>query len=160
MIPVNFDAIQEFLKEKNVNSEMQKETNQLVIKLTLAQKEFPLFIRIYEGSEMVQLLAFLPIQIKPAAMAGTARLLNFLNKELDIPGFGMDEDVEVVFFRAMIPVKDKQLETVFLMGFLNAVQLACHTFVQVIAAVASGSTSFADVVKMAKERKKTTAAKQ
>lgn len=155
MIPLNFPAIQEFLKEKGVESEMQKETNQLVIKLKLAQREFPLFIRIYDGNEMLQLLAFLPVQIKPAAIAGTARLLNFLNKELDIPGFGMDEDAGVAFFRAMIPVKNAELEPLFLMGFLNAVQIACHTFAGVVASVASGSSMYSDVVKLIKERKQT-----
>lgn len=153
MIPINYSDIQKFLKEKGITSELQPETKQLVIKLKIAETEFPLFIRIYEGDEIVQLLAFLPIQIKPAAMAGTARLLHFLNKELDVPGFGMDEDAAVAFYRAMVPVKDRQLETAFLMGFLNAVQLACQTFIPVIAAVANGQTTYADVIKKAKEGK-------
>ena len=157
MIPLNFTAIQEFLVEKDVPSELQKETNQLVLNLLIAQKECPLFIRIYEGNEMVQLLAFLPLQFKPNTVNDMARLLGFLNKELDVPGFGLDEDVGVVFFRAMIPVKEKLLEPTFLLGFLNAVQMACETFTPVIAAVAEGNRSFADIVKKAKEQRRNAA---
>jgi hypothetical protein len=152
MLPLNFTEIQKFLAEKNVPTEFQQETDQLILKLMIAQKEFPLFIRIYDGGEMVQLLAFIPFQYKPETSNDMARLVCLLNKELDVPGFGMDEDALVVFFRAMIPVTDKLLESTFLLGFLNAVQLACQTFTPVIATVGAGNTTFAEVLKKAKEQ--------
>ena len=152
MIPLELDKIQNHLRSQKIEVELQKETNQLCILLKIAEREFPLFIRAYEGGELLQLLAFLPCNTKEATVADTARLLHLLNKEIDVPGFGMDEEPEVVFYRCMIPVRDKQIDEKILDSYMNATQVVCQSFAPVIAAVAYGAITFDDVIKKSKEQ--------
>ena len=152
MIPLDLYKISAHLRSQEIESEIQKETNQICILLKVADREYPLFIRIYEGGELLQLLAFLPCNTKSETRADTARLLHLLNKEIDIPGFGMDEDSEVVFYRCMIPAKDKQLDKKIFDAFINATQVVCQSFAAVIAGVAYGAVTFDEVLKKSKEQ--------
>lgn len=151
MIPLDLNKINEHLHKQGIQGELQKETNQLCVLFKIAEREFPLFFRIYDGEEMLQLLAFLPCNTKPETYADTARLLHMLNKEIDLPGFGMDEQQDVVFYRLMMPVKDKKIDPNFLNAYVNAAQVVCQSFATVIAAVAYGGISFEDMLKRAKE---------
>jgi hypothetical protein len=151
MIPLDLNKIQEYLNKQGVQSEIQKETNQLCVLFKIAEREYPLFFRIYEGGELLQLLAFLPCNTKPETQADTARLLHMLNKEIDLPGFGMDETQDVVFYRLMVPVKDKKLDPALLNSYVNATQVVCQSFATAIAAIAYGGIAFEDLLKRIKE---------
>lgn len=152
MIPLDLNKIRDYLHSQGVEAAYQKESNQLCILYKTADREYPLFIRIYEGDEMLQLLAFLPCNVKAETFADTARLLHLLNKEIDIPGFGMDENSEVVFYRCMLPIKDKMLDKTLLNSYLNAIQVVCQSFAPVVATVAYGAISFDEVLKKTKEQ--------
>lgn len=152
MIPLELGKVLDYLKTKGLPAELQTETDQVVIVFKIGEREFPLFIRIFEGGELLQLLAFLPCNMKSTAVADTGRLLHLLNKELDIPGFGMDETSSVVFYRTMIPVQNQQIEEVILDAYLNSIQLVCKTFAAIIVAVAYGGTTFDDVLKKTREQ--------
>ena len=152
MIPLNLNKIQAHLRSQGIEAELQKETDQLCILLKIAEREYPLFIRIYEGGDLLQLLAFLPCNTKPETLSETARLLHLLNKEIDIPGFGMDEGAEVVFYRCMIPIKDKQIDENLLDSYVRASQTVCQSFAPVVAAVAYGAVTFDEVMKKSKEQ--------
>lgn len=152
MIHLELDKLLEYFKKKELPAQLQNETNQIVIVFKIGEREFPLFIRIFEGGELLQLLAFLPCNIKNSAVADTGRLLHLLNKELDIPGFGMDEASAVVFYRTMIPVQNQKIDEALLDAYLNSIQLVCKSFAPVIAAVAYGSTTFEEVLKKTREQ--------
>ncbi|HEV8052489.1 MAG TPA: YbjN domain-containing protein [Parachlamydiaceae bacterium] len=152
MITLDLQKIRTYLKSQGIEAELQTETNQLCILLKSGEREYPLFIRIYEGGELLQLLAFLPCNTKTETLPETARMLHLLNKEIDTPGFGMDEDSEVVFYRCMIPVKDKQIDENILNSYMNATQVVCQSFAPVIAAVAYGAVTFDEVMKKSKEQ--------
>jgi len=154
MIPLDLNKISEYLHSQGITAELQKETNQLCIFLKIAEREYPLFIRIYEGGELLQLLAFLPCKTNAATNADTARLLHLLNKEIDIPGFGMDEDSNAVFYRCMMPVKDKKLDKNQLSAYMSVIQLVCKSFAAVVVGVAYGAASFDEVIKKSKEHSK------
>ena len=151
MLQPNLNAIKQHLLSQGIEAEIQKETNQLCILLKIADREYPLFIRIYEGEELLQLLSFLPCNTKTSTLADTARLLHLLNKEIDIPGFGMDESADVVFYRCMIPIKNKIIDESLFNSYLNASQVVCQSFSPVIAAVAYGAISYENVLAKAKE---------
>ncbi len=155
MLTLEIDAIRSHLQEKGVEVSLQKETNQLCILLKIEEVEFPLFIRIFDGGELLQLLAFIPCNISNATASDTARLLHLLNKEVDLPGFGMDEAASVVFYRSMLPTKDKQIDPSLMDAYINATELVCKTFAPVITAVAQGAITFAEVLKKAKENQST-----
>lgn len=153
MVPLDLHKISEHLKTLGLATEIQKETGQLFGTVKIEDKEIPLFFRIYDGEELLQVLAFIPCNTKGETLNDTARLLHLLNKEIDIPGFGMDETTDTVFYRTLIPVKDKKIETKILDAYVNAVQLASVSFAPVIAAVAFGALTFEDVLKKSKEQK-------
>jgi hypothetical protein len=151
-ISLSLDNIQSYLRAQGVEVELQTSTNQLCILCKVADREYPIFIRIYDGDELLQLLAFLPCNTNPQTFNDTARLLHLLNKELDLPGFGMDEDQEVVFYRCMIPIKDKKIDADFLNSYLTAVQTVCQSFAAVVAGVSYGAATFDEIMKKVKEQ--------
>jgi hypothetical protein len=151
MIPLNLDKIRNHLQKQGIQSELQSETDQLCALFKVAEKEYPLFFRIYEGGELLQLLAFLPCSTKTTTIADTARLLHLLNKEIDLPGFGMDESQHVVFYRLMCPVKEKKLDLNLFNSYVNATQVVCQSFATVIAAIAYGGITFEDMLKKVQE---------
>ena len=154
MIQLNLNELLKYLRAKNYDAQLQKETQQIYIILKLAGKEFPLFIRIFEQSDLLQLLVFIPVNIKPIVYPDLARLLHQLNKELDIPGFGMDESAGVVFYRCMLPILDKKIDESLLNGFLKSIFVICETISPPVFIVASGSASYAEVIAKAKAIKK------
>jgi len=153
MLNLDLDSIQNHLKKKGIEAHIQKETQQLCVILKIAEQEFPLFVRIFDGNELLQLLAFLPCNIQKSTLNDTARLLHLLNKEIDIPGFGMDESAFLAFYRCMMPAKNNKIDTAFFDAFFNAVDVVCKTFAPVITAVAHGAITFQDVLQKAKENK-------
>jgi hypothetical protein len=155
MIPLSLKDIQKYLETKDLTVEEQKETNQLYIVLKISDFEFPLFIRIFEGGELLQLLAFFPCNTKSSTLGETARLLHLLNKELDVPGFGMDEDSFVVYYRCMIPVKDNQVDEALLNAYMNSIELVCRSFAPVVLTVACGGLTFEGILKQAHDLEKT-----
>jgi hypothetical protein len=155
MIPLTIEDLHAYLAGQELPVEIQKETNQVFMVFKIAGREFPLFMRIYEGNELLQLIAFIPCTIKPEAVAHLGRLLHMLNKELDIPGFCMDENAGVVFYRAMLPALDKQVAWDHLQRYIRSIESICQNFAPVIATVAFGATTFEEVLKkIATQRKK------
>jgi hypothetical protein len=151
MISVNIDSILELTQQLKLESEIQKETHQIHVNIKVADRNFPLFIRIFEGNHLLQLLVFIPCNMKASAAADLARLLHLLNKELDMPGFGMDETAKVVFYRAMIPIVDQQVSSSLLSDYLDMIQNICDNFAPVVATVATGSSTYDEVLSKIKE---------
>lgn len=149
MLKLDLSDIKAHFKQKGINAELQTETNQLVVVLKVADRDFPLFIRVFEGGDLLQLIAFVPCTIQPKSVGDTARLLHLLNKEIDVPGFGMDENAQVVFYRCMVPAKDQHVDSAIFDAYFNAANVVCTSFTPVIAAVASGTTTFEEVLKKA-----------
>lgn len=160
MIKLELKKLLEYLHQKDLNAQIQKETNQIYILFKIGEQEYPLFLRIFEGGELLQLLAFIPCNIKHDAVNDTARLLHLLNKELDVPGFGMDETAMVVFYRCMIPAKNEEVDSKLLDAYMNSIQIVCKTFSPVITAVAFGTATYSEVVKKAKDNEKSATKKK
>lgn len=152
MISLNLNDILAYLNKHGMQAQIQTETEQIVMVFKIGDHEFPLFIRIFEGGELLQLLAFIPCKLKKSAIAETGRLLHLLNKELDVPGFGIDEDSSTVFYRCMLPIHNQQLDETLLNAYINSIQLVCKSFASVIASVAFGSITFEEMLE--KTRKK------
>lgn len=153
MIDLTTEAIFAHLQERNLNPQMQPETQQVYIIQRVQGQDSPLFFRIFDGGHLIQLLAFIPCPLDPSHIGDTARLLHILNKELDIPGFGMDEAASVIFYRFMLPVADKKLDKFLFDAFLKTFEQVCTTFTPIIQAIGSGSASLDDVLKQGKNKK-------
>lgn len=146
------DDLIKLFKERNRAVNLQQETNQLYEVMKVEGHEFPLFGRVMEGGSLVQLLLFFPIKIEKKALNDLSRLLHLLNREMDIPGFGLDEEAPVAFYRCMIPTFDGKLPGDVLDGFLRSIQAVCQTFTPAIGAVASAQATYEDLLKKAREQ--------
>ncbi len=138
------------LVQNGREAKLEKETNQVYLVLTAHKLDFPLFIKVYEEQDLLQLLVFMPCGFKKESISDTARLLHLLNKELDIPGFGIDEEAQVLFYRLSIPVFNKEIDEKLLGGFILSIQGICDTLYPTVQAVAEGTISFNDVFKKTK----------
>ena len=134
----------------NFDAEVQKDTGQIVSIFKIANQEFPLFLRRFDGSDLLQLLVFIPSQIKNGAKNGLARLLHMVNKELDIPGFGMDEDSDTCFYRIMLPTMDNHIDERILESYLKSLKLICEQIAPTVMAVANEVATFEDILRKTK----------
>ncbi|NGX58655.1 MAG: hypothetical protein K940chlam3_01563 [Chlamydiae bacterium] len=139
------------LKDKGFNAELQSETGQVYFIFKEKEQEFPLFFRFFESGELLQMIAFFPIQMNSEVISDVSRLLHLLNKELDIPGFGLDEIGGVTFFRIMLDLKDNQIDETLLEKYINTARLACKTFGTTIEAVVVGATTVDEMIKKAQD---------
>lgn len=147
MIPLALEAIRESLIKGNFSVDVQKETHQLYLLYKINEREFPLFLRIFGEGELLQLIAFIPCEIKPHVQGDLARLLHRLNKELDIPGFGMDEQPGLIFYRIMIPSYEKKIIQLHLFRYITSIEEILRNFSPLIAYVSSGTSSYDEVQK-------------
>ena len=152
MIPLTNLDIETHLKSKSLNVETEKETNQLFVYFDFHGTRFPLFLRIYPNKELLQLLLFIPSTIQSKAVFDLMRLINHLNKELDLPGFCFDEQASLIFYRIMLPAIDGEVHATFFDAYFNAANVVCQAFAPVILSVASGITSYDKVVALIKEQ--------
>lgn len=152
MIPANINEILKFLKEHDLDAKLQEETSQVYVLFKYLEQEFALFIRLYENEEMLQLLTFFPVQIPKERYDVMARMLNLLNKEIDLPGFGMDEAIGIAFHRIMLPLfKEKQIDNEALESYLRAIPKICTQFFPIIAGTAGTNLSFDALMKKAQD---------
>ena len=120
--------------------------------MTIPEGEVPVFVRPITEGQLLQTVAYLPMKIESKAFGELARLLHAMNKDLDVPGFGVDEEAQLVFFRCVLPCPDHKLDIVLLDAFLKTTELACKSFVHAIAAVASGKKTFDEIRALAREQ--------
>jgi hypothetical protein len=178
MINMTPDAILAFMRKNKYEADIQSDTQQVYTIFKINQKEYPLFLRIFDDGHLLQLLVFIPCHLEPnepfalgqesksqtsestenksqkAVVADLARLLHLLNKELDVPGFGMDEMAGVVFYRLMLPTPKKKIECELLLAFLKTVEHVCQMFSTPIEAVSSGQMTLDQILAKAKEMEK------
>lgn len=154
MLTLSLDHIKDFLTEKKHEVQFQKETNQLYILLKVEGHDFPLFIRVYEEGDLLQLILFIPCSIKQGVQGDLGRLLHTLNKEIDIPGFGMDESAGVIFYRCMIPAYNKKVEPGLIEMFMQSLPLIAQSFTPVIITAATGNATYEEIMQKMEEMQK------
>ena len=103
MIPLTLDSLYDYLTKNNLEIKRQPETAQLFVLFKIQDQDYPIFLRVMDDGELLQILAFMPISLDPKTAPDLARLLHLFNKEIDIPGFGMDESAKVIFYRIVLP---------------------------------------------------------
>jgi hypothetical protein len=173
MINITPDSLLQFMRQHKYESDIQADTQQVYTIFKLNQKEYPLFLRVFDEGHLLQLLVFIPSHLEPneqfvlgkqhsptasskspeqnAIVADLARLLHLLNKELDVPGFGMDEMAGMVFYRLMLPTPKKKIDSDLLLAFLKTVEHVCQMFSAPIEAVSSGQMTLDQILAKARE---------
>ncbi len=154
MIELNLNALLQFLKEQGLQASIQQETQQVYAPLQVEQREFPFFSRVFDQSGLLQLLVFIPCKLQDKTLSDVCRLLHMFNKELDIPGFGLDEVAGVVFFRCMVPGHDGEIPEDTVLSFLQTLKTVCNSFSPAVEAMAAGAITFDQMLAKAKEAQK------
>ncbi len=136
------EAIGKYLKEQGVDNRILNDTDQVSFVMELEGRQVPVFINVQSGGLTVQLMACIPYKMGPGTVNEVARLLHFLNKAIDAPGFGLDEDSDLIFYRVMIPARDCIIDMALFNNYLNTVQRVCQDFIVPIEPVAMGKVTF------------------
>lgn len=150
-IVLDRDALLSHLKNKGFNATHQPATDQIVVIIDIDKIEFPLFLRVLPQGPLLQLLVFIPGRVQEKMVSDSARLLHLLNKEMDAPGFGMDEAAGVIFYRVTLPALANQVDASLFETYMKSIQLICRTFTGVITAVSSGKMTYADVLRKGRQ---------
>lgn len=151
MIPLTLDSLYEYLVKNDLEIKRQPETKQLYVVFKIHDQEFPLFIRIMDEGDLLQLLVFMPVALEAKTVSDLGRLLHLFNKEIDIPGFGMDEAAKVIFYRVVLPGVDGKISGEVVSGYVNSIKVISETFFPIVVAVVNGAATFSDVMKKANE---------
>lgn len=167
MQSLTLPSIQSVLRQHHYMADIQSETQQVYTVLRVPPQEYPLFIKICDDGHLVQLLAFIPSNLEPnrrfllgredgegnPSRATTqpfvpdlARLLHLLNKEIDLPGFGMDELSGIIFYRLMLPTSKGRLDTDLFLMFVKSIEQVCRLFAPAVTAMTSGQMTLEEVL--------------
>lgn len=152
---VNEHNLLQALHALKLDAKVQPETKQIFVVFEHEGNQFPLFIRELHDGELIQLLTFIPCHIDANHLLDLGRFLHMLNKELDVPGFCLDETSSTVFYRLMMPTLHKEFSPEVLEALINTSQMVCKSFGTVIEALASGAMSLDEILKKASELKTT-----
>ena len=153
---VNEHNLVETLKKLKFEPKVQPETKQVYIVFEHEKREFPIFFRNLHEGELLQLLTFIPTNVDADKVQEVARFLHMLNKELDVPGFCIDEQSLTVFYRLVLPTLKKEFDPEALEAFLNTSQVVCKSFGTVIEALSVGALSLEEILKKANQLKSET----
>lgn len=143
----NINALLAYLRENNQQPQFQKETNQVFLTYTIKGHEVPVFFLLRPEGELLQIVAYLPYQLPNNNFGQVARMLHLLNKELDLPGFGMDETEGFMFYRSVLPCHGGKVEKRLFNMYLGTTRFVCETFMQAIGMIVSGTMTVDDVMK-------------
>lgn len=154
MLKLNYTQLLPFFQKHELNAQIQTETNQIFAPLKVGEREFPFFVRTFDESGLLQLLVFLPCNVPAERVADMGRLLHMFNKELDVPGFGMDEVIGVVFFRCMLASHKQEIPESTVESYLTTFKTICQSFSPAVEALAAGAVTFDEMLAKANAAQK------
>lgn len=152
VLPLSREAIHDVLKKQDfAHVELDKDTDQVSVIIKIENIEFPLFLKVLGQGELLQLLMFIPTRFKEDTVEGLARMLHSVNREVDFPGFGIEETSQTIFYRTVTPCLTKEISEELLLTLVRGAKVACQSFTPAIVAVASGELTFEELIKRLEE---------
>jgi len=133
--------------------ERLKKRGQVYFVFEHEKQQFPVFLRILHEGDLLQLLTFIPCNVNLDAIADMARFLHMANKELDMPGFCLDESSLTVFYRLLLPSQEKRFDEDLLRAYLGTGQTICKNFATIIEALAMGAMNLEEILVKVNELK-------
>ncbi|MGE3954948.1 MAG: YbjN domain-containing protein [Parachlamydiales bacterium] len=152
MIKLTLDNLYTHLK-KSYDAKLQDENKQIHIMLKVGEQEVPLFVGVLHEA-LVQMIAYLPYEMKEGSAGDVARFLHHLNKELDMPGFGMDEKAGLLFYRLVIPCLKPEVDGELVDAHLKTLERALQSVLEGIAAVTDPKSQVGKAAKVAQMAQK------
>ena len=139
------------LSSQNIKAETQKETNQIYFLLKHEDVNFPSFIRPLDGGNLLQIMVFIPVNVQKEGAENLSRFLHMANKELDMPGFGMDEASASVFYRVVVPTLEQNIDDTLFKAYIKTSRDVCATFCTIIQALSIGAITMDEVLAQLKK---------
>ncbi len=130
------------LKELDIEAKIDPVSNQVFTVFHVNKKEFPLFFRELHDGKLLQILAIFPTNIISEKESDVSRLLHKINRQLDLPGLGMNEEIHTAFYRVVIDMVDKKSKKQALQVYLNTVKAICIMLSDAIEGLASGKLNY------------------
>ncbi|MCB1134738.1 MAG: YbjN domain-containing protein [Chlamydiia bacterium] len=152
MADAKLSSLATALKELGHDASIQEETQQVFFSIKYQDVDFPVFGRMAGDDSFVQIIAFMPGQTTDKTVNDTSRLLHMINRELDMPGFCLDEQNKVAFYRVMVPAKAGNADKEALALYTKAIQRVVETFANLVFAVIMGKLSLEEVMKQAQQQ--------
>lgn len=153
-VSLSQDRILEYLLERKFEANIQPETQQISAKLAAGKEKYAFFARLDEQANLLQLFVFLPYALPKQFTADVARLLHFFNKEIDFPGFGIDETEGVIFYRCTLLGTQGYIQKDILDKVIDALPKLCEAFFPTIALAIAGKIRFDAILEKSKKLKK------
>lgn len=138
MIQLNIQTILQHLRDKGIDAQFQQQHGQIHFAANADGRHFPLFLRVDPHERILQTILFLPCALSASAAPDAARLLAYINKEIDMPGFGMDEATRIIHYRCTLPTLTGTIDSDVLDHILALMPRISSVFFRSISAVASG----------------------
>lgn len=144
---VTIDSLFDFLSKEGYQPQRQPETHQIYTVLIVNGHSFPLFFKLLEEGNLIQMIAFILPNILPGTLNDLSRFLHLLNKELDLPGFGIDEQAKVSFYRLMLPALDQEVNEELLKIYIKAIEMVLNQSARSIISLSAGEESYGSILK-------------
>lgn len=146
MIKLTAQEVFSYLKQVGYNPEIQKDSGQILINMSIKNQNIPLFIGLLGENNLLQMLSYLPYKLQSEHLDKIARLLHVFNRKIDLPGFGMDEEYKFLFYRAVFPLITQEASREMLNFYILAIRVTLESFMEGIGAVLSGELSFQEAL--------------
>lgn len=143
--------LSKFLQKSGLNPLLERESGLTYINIQAEEIELPLFFVIRNEGEILQMICYFPYQLNRNHTAPTARLLHLLNRDLDTPGFGMDEEQGLIFYRIVVPCLQGEINELLLRIYIDTIKLVCDSFTNAIGLISSGNMDLDEIKKQAKQ---------
>lgn len=153
MVKLTNSDLLKHLEDKQLKPQLQTETGQIVMAFRLNNKDFPIFLRIAEDEDFLQVLSFLPTKIKEGQHSAVGRFLHHVNNQVNLPGFSMDDQQDLVFYRIILPCPGREVNEQMLEKFLGAIFNVSNTFFPIISTLSEGTSQYKDAMKKLRELK-------
>ena len=99
-----------------------------------------------KGMDLLQVYAALPFDYEAEAVPHLARLMLAMNRYLPINGFGLDEELGILFCRHVLFCPGGELDIRVLIEVLDLVAFFIKRYTEVLEPVANGSGSLAEAL--------------
>jgi len=146
LFKLTINHLQNYLTKAKFNPQYQKETDQVYLLQQRMGIEIASFLRLMEGGNLLQIITFVPIKIRKETVNDLARLLHKINRDIDFPGFCMDESSELVFYRIVMPCINQQCDGDILEKHLRAIPIITSSFYKLIAPVIKGEKTYEEML--------------
>jgi hypothetical protein len=137
-------SIIQSLKERGIEAHLQKETGQVLIQRTIDGVDFPFFLKILPTGPFIQCVSFIPYELPEEVSLEFLSLLHFINRQIDLPGFGYDELSKYSFLRYNIPAFNNEIDGDTVKGILLRMEKLLELFAGFVLSVAQDPSSYSE----------------